>query len=86
MAKYGLKVINKAYRELSRVHPDMGKKILKAIESLASEPRPRQSHKLAQSENSYRLRVGDYRILYQIDDEIQLIIVFKVGHRRDVYR
>lgn len=86
MAIYRLIVKDKAFKELSKVHPSIGKRILLSIESLASEPRPRQSHRLSRSENSYRLRVGDYRVLYQIDDKEQLVTIFKVGHRKEVYR
>ena len=68
MAPYQLEVNQKAAKELARVRPDIGIRLLQSIESLASDPRPRQSHKLSASENSYRLRVGDYRVLYQVDD------------------
>ncbi len=86
MAKYRLEVKDKAVKELARVRPDVGRRLLQSIESLAADPRPRQSHKLSESESSYRLRVGDYRVLYQVDDEAKLVTIFKVGHRREVYR
>ncbi len=86
MASYQLKVKQKAAKELAKVRPDVGRRLLQSIESLASDPRPRQSHKLSESENSYRLRVGEYRVLYQVDDEARLVTIFKVGHRKEVYR
>lgn len=86
MAPYQLEVKQKADKELARVRQDIGRRLLQSIESLASDPRPRQSHKLSESESSYRLRVGDYRVLYQVDDEAKLVTIFKVGHRREVYR
>ena len=86
MAKYRLEVKEKAVKELSRVRPDIGMRLLQTMEYLASDPRPRQSHKLSGSENSYRLRVGDYRVLYQVDDDARLVTIFKVGHRREAYR
>jgi mRNA interferase RelE/StbE len=86
VAQYRLEIKNKAVKELSRIRPDLGVKLLSAISSLTSIPRPRQSHKLHSSNNSYRLRVGDYRVLYQIDDDSRQIMVYHVGHRRDVYR
>ncbi len=86
MARYRLEVKDQALKELSRVRPDVGRRLLQSIESLASDPRPRQSHKLSESRNSYRLRVGDYRVLYQVDDAASLVTIFKVGHRREVYR
>ena len=57
-----------------------------AIENLSSVPRPMQSRKLVGSENSYRLRVGRYRVLYQVYEADNLIVVFAVAHRREVYR
>ncbi|MBI4284997.1 MAG: type II toxin-antitoxin system RelE/ParE family toxin [Chloroflexi bacterium] len=86
MAQYRLEVKRRAVKELSRISPDIGMRLLQSIESLASDPRPRQSHKLSESESSYRLRVGDYRVLYQVDDEARSVIIFRVGHRREVYR
>ena len=61
-------------------------RILEVIDSLSENPRPRQSSKLKDTERTYRLRVGDYRVIYQIDDEIKEVIVFHVRHRKDVYR
>lgn len=86
MAQYRLEIKRKASKELAKVRPDVGIKLLKGIAALASNPRPRQSHKLSGSSSSYRLRAGDYRVLYQIDDEIKIVTVYKVGHRREVYR
>ena len=61
------------------------KRILARIESLAEEPRPSDAKKLS-GEEKYRIRQGDYRIIYEIIDEIVTVIVVKIGHRRDVYR
>jgi len=60
-------------------------RILDAIRSLAGNPRPPQCRKLT-GEDKYRLRCGDYRVLYQIVDRILTVCVVKVGHRKDVYR
>ena len=86
MARYQLEVKERAAKELSRLRPDIGRRLLQSIESLASDPRPKHSHKLSESESSYRLRVGEYRVLYQVDDEAKLVTIFKIGHRREVYR
>jgi mRNA interferase RelE/StbE len=56
-----------------------------AIDSLADDPRPRGVAKLA-GRDDYRIRVGDYRIVYAVDDEERLIIVARIAHRREVYR
>ena len=59
--------------------------MIRAIDELAENPRPRNSRKLRGKEG-WRIRVGDYRVIYEIDDEAQEVLVLDVGHRRDVYR
>lgn len=61
------------------------KRVLQRIRSLAVEPRPLGCEKLS-GEERYRVRQGAYRIVYQIDDHVLVVLVVKVGHRRDVYR
>ena len=61
------------------------RKILAAIDSLSNEPRPSGTEKLS-GQNRYRLRRGNYRILYEVQDEEPVVVVVKVGHRGDVYR
>ncbi|MBI5018644.1 MAG: type II toxin-antitoxin system RelE/ParE family toxin [Deltaproteobacteria bacterium] len=56
------------------------------IESLAADPRPPGVEKLAGEDELYRVRVGEYRVLYSIRDEVLLVLVVRIGHRRDVYR
>ena len=60
--------------------------VLRKIESLTTEPRPAQARRLTEHEHLYRLRSGDNRILYQIEDRRLLVLVVKIGHRKDVYR
>ena len=62
------------------------KRIGKKIDSLAENPRPPGVEKLSGREDSYRVRVGDYRIIYRIHDKVLLIVIVEVGHRREVYR
>lgn len=57
-----------------------------AIDDLANDPRPTGCVKLAGEEALYRVRVGDYRILYQIHDRALLVVVIEIGHRREIYR
>ena len=58
-----------------------------AISAPASEPRPDGVKKLSTSKNGYRIRVGDFRVLYQVTDKnVRVVLVLKVAHRRDVYR
>lgn len=56
-----------------------------AIDALAEDPKPPGAIKL-QGREGYRLRVGDYRVLYRVDDEAQEVLITRVGHRRNVYR
>lgn len=75
----------RARKEFLSLPPQSGKKITAAIAVLAENPRSHQSIKLSGTEG-YRLRVGDYRILYEIDDSARTITVYRIKHRREVYR
>ncbi len=61
------------------------KRLDEAIESLAGDPRPHGSRKLAGASDRYRVRVGDHRIIYRIDDGRVTVLVLVIGHRREVY-
>ena len=85
MASYELvfkKSVAKDLRELPKVDV---KRILQRIRTLADDPRPPGCEKLSGQER-YRIRQGVYRIVYEIDDNVLIVLVVKVGHRRDVYR
>lgn len=60
--------------------------IISAIEELAWDPRPNGVEKLRGGEKEYRIRVGSYRVIYEISDNELIVLVLKVGHRREVYR
>ena len=87
MADYSLSIKPSAAKELQAIS---GKatltRLIEKIESLATQPRPLGSEKLAGRPNLYRVRQGNYRVIYSIDDEMRGVDVVKVGHRRDVYR
>jgi mRNA interferase RelE/StbE len=61
-------------------------RIASAIDALAGDPRPSGVTKLRGPEGFYRIRVGDYRVVYAIEDDVLLVLVVRVGHRREVYR
>jgi mRNA interferase RelE/StbE len=85
--RYQIDFLPSARKELSSLPRDAQERIGKKIDFLSINPRPHGVEKLEGKRDSfYRLRVGDYRILYEIQDEILLILVIKVGHRREVYR
>ncbi len=75
-----------AERELARLQVPIRVRILSAIGSLRKNPRPNGSTKLKGAKNVYRIRVGDYRVLYSIDDLVRIVLVQQVGDRKDVYR
>lgn len=62
------------------------KRQLKAIRNLAETPRPQGVKKLSGEDNLYRIRIRNYRVIYQIQDNVLLILIVAVGHRRDIYR
>ena len=83
---YAVELLPSAARELSRLEASVQRRIGHAIDHLAEEPRPPGAAKLRGADAVWRLRVGDYRILYVIEDPRLLIVVVKIGHRREVYR
>ena len=85
MAPYKILIKKSVSKDLKKIPKKDIKRILNAIQGLANEPRPPQSKKLSGQER-YRLRQGNYRILYSIEDEELIICVVKVGNRRDVYK
>ena len=85
MSAYRIDFRPAALRELRKVDRSMQPRIQGVIALLAQDPRPPASRPL-RGRDGYRLRVGDYRILYKIDDGVLLIVVVTIGHRRDVYR
>lgn len=82
---YRLEYESGVLRSIERLPRKLQKRILDKIGSLATDPRPHGSIKLANQE-AYRIRVGDYRIIYTIFDDRLVVLVIDVGHRRDVYR
>jgi len=82
---YQLAILRRAVKELARL-PEKDKRRIEAdIEALAASPRPHGSKKLT-GRDGYRIRSGDYRVVYEIDDRRRMVIVLHVGHRKDVYR
>ena len=83
---YLIEFAPKAKRQLKYLPREIQERLTPRIEALAKDPRPEGIKKLEGEPNLYRLRVGDYRIIYQIRDKELLILVVKIGHRREVYR
>ena len=85
MAKYELVVRPSVCKDTKDIPSNDLKRILKKIKDLCDDPRPPGSVKLSGLEY-YRIRQGNYRILYEIEDNRLIVVVVKVGHRRDIYR
>ena len=86
MSEYRIDVSATAERQLRKLEPEVRALIVDAIKNLASNPRPRGSRKLRGYEDVFRIRKGVFRIIYSIEDDRLLIIILKVGHRREIYR
>lgn len=82
---YSIIVSNSAEKDMSRLDRPVLKRIAVAIDGLAENPRPNGCIKLKGSEDFWRIRVGDYRVIYTIADEIEIVDVRRVRHRREVY-
>ena len=85
MASYRLQIKPTAVEELEALPPKDARRVVAKIRKLASEPRPAGAEKLS-GQDKYRVRQGNYRVLYSVDDAESTVVVVKIGHRRDVYR
>ncbi len=83
---YQVEFTEEAAEQVEALQKKIAGQVVRKIEALAAEPRPTQAKRLTEHEHLYRVRSGDYRILYQIEDRKLLVLVVKVGNRRDVYR
>ena len=75
-----------AEKDFARLSPGIHDRVIAAIQALATNPRPPGCRKLAGSKNDWRIRVGDYRVIYEIADKIRSVRINRVRHRREVYR
>ena len=85
MASYSIEIKKSATKEMAKILKLQLQRIVAKMQSLLADPRPDGCKKLSADEK-YRIRVGDYRILYKIEDNQLIIYVVKVGHRKGVYR
>jgi mRNA interferase RelE/StbE len=86
MASYNILLKPSVERDLRSLPKTVIARVMRQIESLEDEPVPRHSVKLAGAEQLYRIRVGDYRIVYGIDKEMKQVLIHYVRHRREAYR
>jgi mRNA interferase RelE/StbE len=83
---YAVEFTRSAWREFEALERAMQRRIATRIDELAKHPFPPTSKKLKGEPDLYRIRVGDYRIIYRVEGSRVTIVVVKIGHRRDVYR
>ena len=82
---YKILIRGKAAKQIQQLPPPIFRRVQQTIDGLSDNPRPPGVKKL-RGETGYRLRVGAYRILYEIDDATQQVTIYRVKHRREVYR
>jgi len=75
-----------AVRQLRKLDPTVRRRIQAAVELLSTDPRPAGAKKLVGGEGEWRVRTGDYRIVYEIYDRKLVVLVLALGHRREIYR
>jgi mRNA interferase RelE/StbE len=83
---YEVLIERTAERDLQSLPSNILNRIAPRIKALAEDPRPSGCHKLTGSRNDWRIRIGDYRVVYEIDDKRKQVRIFRVRHRREVYR
>lgn len=82
---YRVQLLPVAVRAIRKLPPEAKRRVQAVIELLADNPRPPAAKKLT-ARPEWRVRTGDYRVLYRIEDEILTVIVVSAGHRREIYR
>ena len=86
MDSYEIHWKRSAEHDLRSIDPQQISPIIKAVESLVNNPFPSQYRKLKGSERIYRIRIGNYRVVYQLNIEAKAIIIYRVRHRKEAYR
>lgn len=86
MAEYAVVFARSARRDLELLETQVARRIVARIEALASNPRPSGCMKLRGADNLWRIRVGEYRVIYSIDDTDHMVDISAVRHRSDAYR
>ncbi|MFJ2368251.1 type II toxin-antitoxin system RelE/ParE family toxin [Microbacterium sp. NPDC087665] len=85
MTHYSVELTSAAAKEIRKLDPSIRRRILYGISALERDPRPPGVRKLAGFGDAWRIRIGDYRVLYEVVDSRVIVTVFRIAHRRDVY-
>ncbi|MEH2172925.1 type II toxin-antitoxin system RelE family toxin [Nostoc sp.] len=83
---YKVEILRGALKQLKKIPSELQERIQIKIDDLATEPRPNGVKKLKGKENAYRIRVSDYRVIYDIFDDLLVVNVVEVGHRKNIYK
>lgn len=83
---YEVSLAPAAARQMRKFDPQVRRRVQAVIELLATDPRPPSATRLVGGAGEWRVRTGDYRIVYEIEDERLLVLVLSVGHRREIYQ
>jgi mRNA interferase RelE/StbE len=86
MKPYEIEFSRESEKTLDHLDVKSAVRIVKAIKKLATQPKPIGCRKLVGSDNDYRIRIGDYRVIYKIKSSVLMIFVIRIGHRKDIYR
>jgi len=86
MTRYDIEISETAEKQLKKFQRGDQRRVARAIVALADEPHPRGSRKLSGYNDVFRIRVGRYRVIYSVSGNRLIIIILKIGHRKDVYR
>ncbi len=84
MARYSIEISRTAEKQLKKLSRDDQHRVVRAILALAGDPRPQGSRKLTGYDDVFRIRVGRYRVLYSVSGKKLVVIILKIGHRKDV--
>ena len=86
MARYAIEVKPAFEKDFDALPKDVQRRVATKIDALAANPRPHGVEKLAGADELYRIRIGEYRVVYQIRDKVLIVLLVRVRHRREVYR
>jgi mRNA interferase RelE/StbE len=86
MASYSFEWRKSTKKDLRRLPTQEIKRIIEAVETLVDDPFPHGSEKLSGSEHAYRIRIGDYRVVYEVFTSVLLVEIQRIAHRKDVYK
>lgn len=84
--RYAIVFVQSALKEIRRLPQIVVSRLRERIAALADDPRPAGVEKIQGYEDHYRIRIGNYRVVYEVADQVRIITIVRVGHRKDVYR